>query len=65
VYGGYCEKSKSTIFAYKNYKSLQKLLKEAEEVVQKIKNDIKDLKDEITKYSTEKQKLERKIVKAK
>jgi chromosome segregation ATPase len=65
VCGGYREKSKSTIFAYKNYKSLQQLLKEAEEEIQKIKNDIKYLRDEMTKYSTEKQKLERKIVKSK
>jgi chromosome segregation ATPase len=63
--GGYRDKSKSTILAYRNYTSLQKLLKEAEEEVQKIKDDIKDLRDEMTKYSTDKQKLERKIVNAK
>jgi chromosome segregation ATPase len=62
---GYREKSKSTIVAYRNYKSLQKLLKEAEEVIQKIKDNIKDLRDEMTQYSTDKQKLERKIVNAK
>jgi chromosome segregation ATPase len=65
LYGGYRDKSKSTIFAYKHYKSLQKLLKEAEEEVQKIKYDIKDHRDEMTKYSTEKQKLERKVLIAK
>ncbi|PNF41125.1 hypothetical protein B7P43_G04530 [Cryptotermes secundus] len=65
LYGGYRDKSRSTILAYRNYTSLQKLLKEAEEEVQKIKDDIKDLRDEMTEYSTDKQKLERKIVNAK
>jgi chromosome segregation ATPase len=51
--------------AYRNYTSLQTSLKEAEEEVQKIKDDIKDLRDEMTKYSTDKQKLERKIVNSK
>jgi hypothetical protein len=41
------------------------LLKEAEEEGQKIKDLIKDLKDQITKYGTDKQKLERKIINAK
>jgi chromosome segregation ATPase len=53
------------VLAYKNYTSLQKLLNETEEEVQKIKNEIKDLRDEMTKYYTDKQKLERKIMNAK
>jgi chromosome segregation ATPase len=63
--GGYHDKSKSIISSYKNYTSLQKLLKEAEKEAQTIKDLIKDLRDEITKYSTDKQKLERKIINAK
>jgi chromosome segregation ATPase len=63
--GGYRDKSKSPILAYKNYTSLQKLLNETEEVVQRIKNEIKDLRDKMTEYSTDKQKLERKIINAK
>jgi len=41
------------------------LLKETEEESQKIKDVLKNLKDEMTKYSTDKQKLERKIINAK
>jgi len=41
------------------------LLKETEDESQKIKDLIKNLKDEMTKYSTDKQKLERKIMNAK
>ncbi|XP_021919890.1 structural maintenance of chromosomes protein 3-like isoform X3 [Zootermopsis nevadensis] len=63
--GGYRDKSRSTILVYKNYTLLQKLLNETEEEVQKIKNEIKDIRDEMTQYTTDKQKLERKIMNAK
>ena len=63
--GGYRDKSKSVISTYRHYISLQELLKEAEDESQKIKDLIKNLKDEMTKYSTDKQKLERKIINAK
>jgi len=63
--GGYRDKSKSIISSYIHYTSLQKLLKETEEESQKIKDVLKNLKDEMTKYSTDKQKLERKIINAK
>jgi len=63
--GGYRDKSKSVISSYRHYTSLQKLLKETEDESQKIKDLIKNLKDEMTKYSTDKQKLERKIMNAK
>jgi chromosome segregation ATPase len=63
--GGYRDKSKSVILAYRNYTSLQKLLKEAEEEVQKNKDEMKELRDEMTKYSSDKQKVERKIINAK
>jgi hypothetical protein len=41
------------------------LLKEAEEEGQRIKDSIKNLRDEMTNYSTDKQKLEKKIINAK
>lgn len=41
------------------------MLNEAEHESHKIKDLIKNLKDEMTKYSTDKQKLERKIINAK
>jgi len=63
--GGYRDKSKSVISSYRHYTSLQKLLEEAEDESQKIKDLIKNLQDEMTKYSTDKQKLERKIIRAK
>lgn len=63
--GGYRDKSKSVISSYRHYTSLQKLLKETEDESQKIKDLIKNLKDEMTKYSTDKQKLEGKLMNAK
>jgi hypothetical protein len=62
---GYRDTSKCIILSYRQYTSLQKLLKKAEDESQKIKDLIKNLKDEMTKYITDKQKLERKIINAK